>query len=117
MRVGNLRQIMLGLNGSPTYLGTIDASSTGKSQATATSSFTIPPGAILLLQTDASVFVVPTLTSDGKLTVAGSAQATSAMVQIDVSPVGFYLVMTQDKPYLWCRNTTGTSNVKVFQVQ
>lgn len=117
MRVGNLRQIMLGLNGSPTYLGTIDANSTGKSQATASATFTIPPGAILLLQTDASVWVVPTLTSDGKLTVGGSAQATTAMVQVDVAPAGFYLIMTQDKPYLWCRNASGTSNVKVFQVQ
>ena len=117
MRAGGLRQIMLGLNGALEYLGTIDASTSGKSQGTASSTFTIPSGAIVLLQSDASAYFVQTLTSDGKLTASGSAQTTAAMLQLDVAPSGFYTVMTDGRQYLWVRSASGTANVKVFQVR
>lgn len=109
-RVGTIKQVTLGLNGLPEYLGTIVATTTGVNQTNTGTAFTIPSGSGVLLQTDAAVTVAPI--------VSGTATPPATTAALDLAAGDkIYMVLREDKYILSCRTSAGTANVKVFLVR
>lgn len=106
-RRGTIREVTLGLNGSPTYLGTIVATTTGVDNSNTGVTFTIPPGIGVYMETDSTVFWMP-LTKGGN-----TPPATTAMVTLAGSS-GIYFIMSDDKAAIVARTAAGTANLKVF---
>lgn len=95
------------LNGTPTYLGTITATTTKNNNSTA-SPFTIPLGQFVLVQCDAATYVLPGTTT-------GATVTTSNGVKI-IADEKYYLMLTLDQAYLAALAVTGTVNCKVWRM-
>lgn len=109
-RLGGIKQVMLGLNGMPEWIGTIAATTTGVDNGNTGTPFTIPPDAALLLEVDAEVYVGPILKT------GATPMATSQLKKMAAGD-SFYCVMREGLPILLARTASGTANVKVFQVR
>lgn len=93
------------LNGVPTYLGTIAASTTSKTQATTAVPFTIPTGVLLLLVADAAVVftVGSSVTATTGIPLAATEKWTTALRQ---SSTGLAAI-----------TASGTANLLVFRLE
>lgn len=106
-KMGNQRLIQ-GLNGRWRYLGTIDATTTAKTNATATTPFTIPAGSLVMFQSTVTAHVSPGgSTSDATITAANSPRFDAY-----APPVVVLLDADQDK--IQTILPSGTGNVLVF---
>lgn len=106
-RNGTMRSVLVGVNGVPEYLGTIVATTAGVNQATTGSTFTIPKGSSIIVQTDAAVTVAAIVTS------ATTPPATTAAFDLASGDTRLF-IMREELQFLSCRTTSGTANVKVF---
>lgn len=102
------QNLVKALNGSPTLLGTITVSANSKTNSSTAVPFTIPLGAMLLLQGDADFYFMP-----GADTSA-SASATTAVKVLQDATMTMLLDYTQAYVAVFA---TGAANVRVFQLK
>lgn len=99
-RLLSQNQLMMALNGSPEYLGTITSTS-----SSSTNNFAIPAGSILMLQPDADVTLIG---------VSGASGTVSATNGVDVGAgQRFYMTLRRDQTHVAC---IGAASVKVFRL-
>jgi hypothetical protein len=104
----NLTQVEVALRGSPRLIGTITAdASTAKDNSTTASTFAIPGGSLLLLESDAAFYFIAR-------TAAGST-AVSATNGIEVATSTERIVfLYPNEQWIMVLSKTGTANVRVF---
>jgi hypothetical protein len=106
------------LNGSPRYLGVIDATTSAKTNASASVPFTIPYGATLKFQALVSAHVAPgggTMTISGVDTVDPTI-TTSNAVLYDLNAVD-YFTLRPDQNKVQAILPTGTGNVRFWVME
>ena len=107
-RETNELRLTMALNGRPTYLGRISATTTAKNNADATA-FDIPAAArLLLVCSDAAVKILPdTDVTEDITTATGVPLAASAC---------WWMTLNADDKYLQAITATGTANVDVWRL-
>jgi len=108
-RRGTIREVTLGLNGFPQYLGTIAATTTGVDNGNTGVTFTIPQGTGVYIETDAAVYLSP------QVKTAATPPATTASMALAAGAT-LWLVMPEELQFICARTAAGTANVKVFKV-
>jgi hypothetical protein len=96
--------VIKALNGSPTYLGTVTSTGASATNASTATPFTLTRGSLLLLQADATVYVV-----------SGASVSSSNGVKV-AADEKFYLLLTSEQTTLAVISASGTANVKVFRL-
>lgn len=97
------------LNGSPSFLGTVTAT-TVKDNSNTSSTFTITGGSLLMVQCDAASYL---------LTASSAAAATLTStngVRVEAYEK-FYLMLLNKEQWLQALAVTGTINCKVWRMQ
>jgi hypothetical protein len=100
--------------GRKVLLGVIDATTTSKTNAQATSSFPSSgdlTGKLLLIQADAAVHVLEVNSSTGTVGSSGSNRG----VKLATDQL-FYVNMTRDYGYLAAVTPSGTANVYIYEL-
>jgi hypothetical protein len=104
----NVAQIELAKMGSPQYLGTITSGAGAKNNSDTAVPFTIPQGALLMLQADAAVFVQPVTTAAGAATVAQGVKL--------AADEKFLLWLGSSEAYVSAIALAGNPNIKVWHL-
>lgn len=104
---------VVALNGSPSYLGTIDATTTSKTNHQATTPFNNTgdglSGKVLLIQSNSDVFLLPVSTNTGTVTTT-----TGVKIRADERVM---LTMTQRHNWLAVICASGTANVRIWEME
>lgn len=101
-------RLMLALNGRPTYLGRISATTSAKNNTSATA-FAIPDDAkVLLICVDAAVRILPDIDTTTDIT-------TSNGVPLQANTC-FWMILKTVDVYLQAITATGTANVDVWRL-
>lgn len=105
-RLLDQRQFVVTLNGSPTYVGTIQSTGT---TTTTLSAGALTPGRTYLLQADAKAYFAPQTSSAGTVTTANG-----TLIGADGS---FVVCLKNTQTHIAVISATGTANVKVFLLE
>ena len=97
-------------NGDITYLGTIQSTGTSVTNATTSSAFTIPAGATIVVQADATGYFRPVGTPDTTTNVSAT---NGFKLAADESRV---MTLRSDRASLAWISGSGTTNLKVWQL-
>jgi len=101
--------IIMVLNGSPSFLGTIASAGASTTNASTATPFTITKGSCLLLQGDAAFHF-----KAGDSSSVSAATASTVKLTADEK---FILVLEADQTHLAIIPSSGSANVKVFQLK
>jgi hypothetical protein len=96
------------LNGSPQFLGVVVATTT-KNNADTAVPFTIPTGAVLLLQPDTACYLKAATASTGTVTTANGV--------LLAANEKFTVMLATDEAWVACLAVSGTTNLKVWQLR
>lgn len=96
------------LNGSPQFLGVIVATTT-KNNADTAVPFTIPGGAVILIQSDTACYVRAATAATGTVTTANGV--------LIAANEKFTVCLHPEESWVAALAVAGTSNVKVFQLR
>ena len=114
-RLGSLPQLTQALNGSPTFLGVIVATTTKNNHDTATpfnNTGDALKGKVLMLQADAACYVYPGTLNTA--TVTGSATGNGVLLAVAERVI---VTMAADQGWMACVSVSGTTNLKIWELK